>query len=153
MTQEDQFEITVGGCVVKFDGYQYDGRLVITVTTSPDDCDDTQFYYASGIGRSGLHIIGSLELVLMPSFDVFRDHILKVVPEEARRRGVEPYHLSEIREASRHCDYEEAVILTIISAGDWDEFAIQMERDTNIYLVRRMRDTIRELRKQLAEKK
>jgi predicted NodU family carbamoyl transferase len=149
---EDQFEIAVGECVVQFYRYEYNGRFIITVTASPDDCDDSTFYYESEVSRAGRPIIGSLELSRMPEFDAFRDHMTRVVPEEARRRGVEPYHLSEIYQASRYCDYEEAVVLTVIGAGDWEEFTIQIDRSTDVDMVRRMRATIKELRQKLAQK-
>lgn len=132
----DEFEINVGGQVIKFHecAYKADGVLVF-FEISISKCS-VEFFSLSYINRTtGKYTIDSKTM----TFAELKNHMQNVVPENAKNRGIEPFSLSQIHEATK-CPYEEAVTLYFTGAGDCDDIAIEMPREPDARVVRSYRD-------------
>lgn len=161
MEQKNEFEITVNGCTVKFGECTYNTlenrntdnpeftkcKEIIISAYMPDEGVNNQFI---AISEECGTCIGSLVLNQMPTFTEFKHHILGSVPEEARRQGVNPFEITDIRD-SKYARNDEVVTLSIIAAGKWAAFTIEMTRFADKFVVQSLRSINREMRRQLDE--
>ncbi len=144
------FEIKVGKCTIEFREFRHrsdSGFDIEILAHMPYEGKDNCFYDASEwIGN--IVRIGTLELNQMPSFDKFKDHILRVVPEEAKREGVEPFEITNVITSGDLYVYEE-VTLSVIAAGEWRAFDVKMTRHLSIETIKYMRYSIGILSKEV----
>lgn len=145
------FEIKVGKCTIEFREFRHrsdSGFDIEILAHMPYEGKGNYFYDASKQNRNGVSI-GTLELNQMPSFDEFKDHILRVVQEEAKREGVEPFKISDVRK-SRYSDCKnEEVTLYVIAAGGWKAFKVEMFRQMSFETLQCMRINIKYLSREV----
>jgi hypothetical protein len=160
MERMDRFEITVNGCTVTFQKFTGTLRMeetdhiiestkdieIIVSACMPGDGGDK---FISVIERTGKACIGSPELNEMLSFEEFKDHLQRTVPEEARRRGVEPFQISDIR-VSEYEWNDEVVTLSSIAGGGWEAFNIELIRTAPEYADNTFLSVNQELRRHLS---
>lgn len=149
---KDEFEIKASGHVVNFqESYVSNGMTVYSIKVLLPNEGGVDFATVSYADRWWDVLYEHEPQKLAYTFADFKNHILHTVPEEARRQGVEPFQLSEIGTSDDYDGDEEAVILTIISAGGWDTLRIELCRSVDIDLIRSFRAENQKLREQLAK--